>query len=92
MIGGVGVASQGFDDEGLLDDVVEAVGDTGEEAGGGADEPTERTGFVVTSVGGFFFLFFFFLVFVFFSLRLFLRCGLILICFWLRENRGRKDV
>ena len=63
VVRGVGVGSQRFDDEVLLDDVVETVGDAGEEAGSRADEPAKRAGFVITSVSRFFFFgFFFFLV------------------------------
>ena len=82
--GGVGVAGEGVDDEHVFDDAVETVGDAGEEAGGGADKPAKRAGFVITGVGGFLlgFLFVFF-GFLFFSLTLFGRCG-----FWVGVNRG----
>lgn len=74
-----------------MNNVIEAVGDTGEKAGGWADEPTERAGFVVTSVGRFF-------VFVCLSLRLV--CGCVFACGWILgriggfrvgENRGGED-
>lgn len=51
MEGGVGVAGEGLDDEHVFNDAVEAVGDAGEEAGGGADEPAKRASFVVAGVG-----------------------------------------
>ena len=54
VVRGVGVRGEGFDDEGLLNDVVESVGDASEEAGGEADEPAKGAGFVIASVGGFF--------------------------------------
>ena len=96
MEGVVGVGRERLDDEEGFDDVVKAIGDAGEEAGGGANEPAKRAGFVITGVGGFFLSAGLVLVLALLSLRLVARCGFasgfLLSGGRVGENRGGEDV
>jgi len=95
VVGGVGVGGERLDDEQVFDDAVETVGDASEEAGGGADKPAERAGFVVAGIGGFLFLFGGLSVLSVgvagFRLRLFGSCGVAGGGGWVGKNRGGKD-